>query len=295
MIRSMTGFGRARETVNGRDITVEMKAVNNRHFDCSVRLPRSYSYLEERIKPYLQSRGISRGKLDVSITMERTDAPATNITLDEAYAAEYVKALRKLRDTCDLTDDISVMTVAQNRDLFCFIKPEDDTEEEWAALLTVLALATDRFLAAREREGANIKADIEGKLERIRTATERIDGLSDTDIKTYRQKLEQRLREMLEDNRISFDENRILTECAVFADRIAIDEELVRLRSHLGGFAELLASSEPVGRRFDFLLQEANREINTIGSKSQNSDITAIVVDVKCELEKIREQIQNIE
>ena len=295
MIRSMTAFGRSRATVDGMDITVEIKSVNNRFFDCSVKLPRAFSFLEERVKPYLQSHSVSRGKVDVFVSIEVINSPETSLWIDEGYAAKYIDALRTLGKTFNLTDDISVMTVAQNRDIFIQTKPDDDIEKDWLALASVLGDATDKFLAAREREGKNIEKDLIGKIEAIETCVNEIEALSRDDTVSYRQKLEGRLRDMLADNRIVFDENRILTECAIFADKIAIDEELVRLRSHFDGFRSILASSEPVGRRLDFLVQELNREINTIGSKSANSAITRKVVDVKCEIEKIREQIQNIE
>ncbi len=295
MIKSMTAFGRARSTVDGKDITVEIKSVNNRYFDCSVKLPRSISFLEEKIKPYLQSRGIARGKVDVFITLDVTDSPAANIRLDEHYAGAYISALRELGERFGLCNDISIMSVAQNRDIFVVQKPEENAEEDWVQLSGVLEEATDAFLAGRLREGENIRCDLCEKVRNIRQMTDQIEKLSLLDVAGYREKLEGRLREVLADNRISFDENRILTECAIFADRIAIDEELVRLRSHFDGFDRILESDEPVGRKLDFLVQEMNREINTIGSKCQNSAIAHIVVDVKCEIEKIREQIQNIE
>ena len=295
MIKSMTAFGRARSTVGGKDITVEIKSVNNRFFDCSVKLPRAFSFLEEKIKPYLQGAGVTRGKVDVFVTIDVIDSPAAQIAVDEGYAAAYLAALRTLGDTFSLRDDISVMTVAQNRDLFIIQKPEEDAERDWEDLRTVLDEAIARFIAGRKREGENIQRDLEAKVDAIRKNVNEIETLSLEDGKTYREKLETRLREMLADNRIAFDESRILTECAIFADRVAIDEELVRLRSHFDGFSEILASDEPVGRRLDFLVQEINRETNTIGSKCQNSAIARLVVDVKCEIEKIREQIQNIE
>ncbi|MBO5416558.1 MAG: YicC family protein [Clostridia bacterium] len=295
MIRSMTAFGRARATVDGKDITVEIKSVNNRFFDCSVKLPRAFSFLEERIKPYLQSHSIARGKVDVFITIDVIDSPEVNISVDEGFAAKYIEVLRSLGDKFGLRDDISVMTVAQNRDIFIQTKPDDDIEKDWLALSSVLDEAIARFLSAREREGENIERDLVGKIESIGKYVDEIEALSKDDTESYRQKLEAKLREMLSDSRIVFDENRILTECAIFADKIAIDEELVRLRSHFDGFRSILSSDEPVGRRLDFLVQELNREINTIGSKSANSEITRRVVDVKCEIEKIREQIQNIE
>lgn len=295
MIRSMTAFGRARATVGGKDITVELRSVNNRFFDCSVKLPRSFSFLEEKVKPYLQSASVSRGKVDVFIGIDVIDTPDTQIIIDEGYAAAYLAALKQLGTTFGLRDDISIMSVAQNRDLFLVQKSEEDTERDWEQVRTVLDMALEKFIAARTREGENIEQDLRGKLDAIRERVDRIEAISAEDTETYRQKLEARLRDMLSDNRIVFEESRILTECALFADRIAIDEELVRLRSHFDGFDEILASAEPVGRRLDFLVQEINRETNTIGSKCQNAAIAKLVVDIKCEIEKIREQIQNIE
>ncbi|MBO5845045.1 MAG: YicC family protein [Clostridia bacterium] len=295
MIRSMTAFGRARATVAGMDITVEIKSVNNRFFDCSAKLPRAFSFLEEKIKPYLQAHSISRGKVDVFIGIEVVDSPEVNIAIDTGYAEKYISVLRELGERFDLRDDISIMRVAQNKDIFIETKPEDDMEKDWQAVSSVLDMAIERFIAARVREGDNIERDLIGKIESIGRYVDEIETLSKSDTVSYRQKLEGKLRDMLSDNRIVFDENRILTECAIFADKIAIDEELVRLRSHFDGFRAILESNEPVGRKLDFLVQELNREINTIGSKSSNSDITRRVVDVKCEIEKIREQIQNIE
>ena len=295
MIKSMTAFGRARNTVGGKDITVELRSVNNRFFDCSVKLPRSFSFLEERIKPYLQSKSIARGKIDVFIGIDVIDSPQADISIDEGYAEAYIKALRTLSEKFDLRDDISVMRVAQNHDIFVIKKPEDDAEQDWNDLKVVLDEALDKFISGRLREGENIEKDLCGKVEAIKQNVARIEELSLTDVQSYRTKLEAKLREMLDDNRIAFDENRILTECAIFADKIAIDEELVRLRSHFDGFYDIINSGEPAGRKLDFLLQEMNRETNTIGSKCQNSSIARIVVDIKCELEKIREQIQNIE
>ena len=295
MIKSMTAFGRARKTVGGKDITVEIRSVNNRFFDCSVKLPRAFSFLEERIKPYLQCAGVTRGKVDLFIGIEVIDSKTAEIAIDEGYADAYVSALRRLGENFDLKDDISIMTVASNRDIFIVKKPEDDAEQDWADLCSVLDEAIEKFLSGRAREGENIQRDLEGKISAIRSRVDTIEELSAKDTESYREKLETRLREMLSDNRLVFDENRILTECAIFADRIAIDEELVRLRSHFDGFDDILRSEEPVGRKLDFLVQELNRETNTIGSKCQNASIAKLVVDIKCEIEKIREQIQNIE
>ncbi len=295
MIKSMTSFGRARSTVGGKDITVELKSVNNRFFDCSVKLPRAFSFLEEKIKPHLQSKSISRGKVDVYVTINVIDTPDVSFDIDEGYASAYISALQKLGDKFGLTNDVSIMNVAKNPDIFVIKKSEDDAERDWADLAVVLDEAIEKFLAARVREGENIRRDLCKKVEAIKARVDEIEKISLSDTSSYREKLEARLREMLSDNRIVFDENRILTECAIFADKIAIDEELVRLRSHFDGFATILESDEPAGRKLDFLVQEINRETNTIGSKCQNATIAHLVVDIKCDIEKIREQIQNIE
>lgn len=295
MIRSMTGFGRCRETVSGLDITVEIRSVNSRFFDCSVKLSRAHAYLEERIKPYLQSKGISRGKVDVWIGIEVLDSGSVDIVPDEGYLRGYLDALYTLRDTYGLRDDISVMTVARNSDIFLVKKPEENIERDWAIVSTVLEKATDAFLSVREREGESLAVDLRGKMEQIRATVDEIERLSADDIAHYRDRLAQRIREALADNQITPDESRLLTECAIHADKVAVDEELVRLRTHFQAFEEILDSDEPVGRKLDFLMQEMNREINTTGSKCNDAKIAQLVVDVKCGLEKIREQIQNLE
>ena len=295
IMKSMTAFGRARHTVGGKDVTVEIRSVNNRFFDCSVKLPRAFSFLEEKVKPHLQAQGISRGKVDVFISIDVVDTPDVSFAIDKGYATAYIAALRELGQTFGLRDDISVMSVARASDIFVIQKSEEDTEKDWADVRTVLDEALANFIAGREREGANIETDLCRKIESIRRMTAQIASLSADDIANYREKLETRLREILSDNKITFEESRILTECAVFADRVAIDEELVRLNSHFDGFDEIRKSVEPVGRKLDFMMQEMNRETNTVGSKCQNAAIARLVVDIKCELEKIREQIQNIE
>ena len=295
MIKSMTAFGRARALVNGKDISIEIRSVNNRFFDCSVKLPRAFSFLEEKIKPYLQSKSIVRGKVDVYISIDVITSPLPDITIDEGYAEAYIKSLNLLSEKFSLKNDISVMQVAQNRDIFVIRKSEEDTEKEWADVRSVLDLAIERFIQGRVNEGNNIEADIKDKIANISALVSKIEAISAEDTVGYRQKLESRLREMLSDNKLVFDESRILTECAIFADKIAIDEEIVRLRSHFLAFGDIISSNEPAGRKLDFLMQEMNRETNTIGSKCQNAAIARIVVEIKCELEKIREQIQNIE
>lgn len=297
MLKSMTAFGRARRTAasGDRDITAEIKSVNSRYLDCTVKTPRGYSFLEERVKSYLTSRGIVRGKIEVYIGIDVIRQTGTEVGLDTAAAQSYINALYALRDTFSLPDDITVMKVAENREIFTVTRAEDDMERDWADVLPVLAEAVDLFEAGRGREGANLEADIRAKTEGIRTIAHEIAALSAEDIGSYREKLETRIRDILGQNNVEIDENRILTEVAIFADRACIDEELVRLESHFAAMDEILASDEPAGRRLDFLMQEMNREANTIGSKAANSEIAHRVVAVKNELEKIREQIQNIE
>ena len=293
MLRSMTAFGRSSLTLGERDISVEIKSVNNRFLDCSVRLPRSLSYLEDRVKKELTSRGISRGKIEINITV--VGERELEISLDKSFVSSYLKALYSLRDEFGLQDDISVMTVARNNEVFTLKRPEQDEDKEWQELSAALSEAIDGFISMREKEGANLASDILGKIEICRGYARKIAALSEADIKGYRARLEERLRQVLADNRVTVDENRILTECAIFADRVAVDEELVRLESHFGAFTEFLEATEPVGRKMDFLLQEMNRETNTIGSKCSDTDIAKLVVEMKSELEKIREQIQNVE
>ena len=291
----MTSFGRARDTVAGKDITVEIKSVNSRYFDCNVKISRMYGFLEEKIKSYMQTNGLSRGKVEVYVGVDVIDSVGGEVLYDSAYAASYLAALCRLRDEFGLKDDISVMRLAQNRDIFMVKKPEDDLESDWRDIREVFDRALDAFVSGRESEGANLEADIRAKMDGIKKIVDEIEILSVADIAEYKGKLEARLRQILGDNKIDLDEQRILTECAIFADKIAIDEELVRLRSHFKTFEEILASTDPVGRKLDFLLQELNRETNTIGSKCNSAAIARHIVNVKSELEKIREQIQNIE
>ena len=295
MIKSMTAFGRAKIEGAQKDITVEIKSVNSRFFDCSVKMPRAYLSLEERIKNYVQKNAVSRAKVDVFITVDNHSVAPQKLDVDVAYAESYIAALKELRDRFSLNDDISVMSVARNQDVFRATRVDADLEEEWQLLVPVLDAAIADHTAMRTVEGEKAIADIMGKIELIRTYVDEIEAISKEDTVGYRDKLEERLRKILADNSIEIDESRILTECAVWADKIAIDEELVRLRSHFGAFHDIAAASEPSGRKLDFLMQEMNRETNTIGSKANNARIARIVVNVKGELEKIREQIQNIE
>ncbi len=295
MFKSMTAFARARKTVAGKDITVEIKSVNNRYLDANVKISRLYSFLEDKIKQYVQANGISRGKVEIYVNVDLLEQQGVEINLDTAYAQSYINALYKLRDTFGLHDDITVCKIASNREIFNVKKPEDDLEGDWNDIKEVLDIALADFLERRRTEGENLLRNIREKIENIKGYLAQISENSDKDTHEYASKLEDRIKKFLSENTIEIDEQRILTEVAIFADRIAIDEELVRLDSHFGAFEDIVASNEPAGRKLDFLLQEMNRETNTIGSKASNSSTAHLVVNIKNELEKIREQIQNIE
>ncbi|GFI55270.1 hypothetical protein IMSAG013_00312 [Clostridiales bacterium] len=297
MPNSMTAFGRSRGTSQdgSKIITVEIKSVNSRYMDATVKLPRMYAYLEEKVKGLLAAQGVSRGKVEVYIGVEVLQQTGTDIVLDTALAAAYIHALEQLRDQFGLRDDLSVMRVAQNKELFSVRTPEDDDGQDWADVCPILTQALVSFLEQRRAEGQRLIDDIEGKLVCIRAICEKIGEISETDIQGYTPKLVERIKKFLQDFDAEANEQRILTEAAIYADKAAIDEELVRLNSHFATFREIVERGEAVGRKLDFLLQEMNREINTIGSKAGNTDIAHLVVDVKALLEKIREQVQNIE
>ncbi len=295
MFRSMTAYGRAALLTDEREITVELKSVNSKFLDLSVKAPRTLSPLEARIKGAVTAHPISRGRVDVFINYVNSSSSGNTLALDSAYAEGYIAALRELRDKFSLTDDISVMTVAQNRDIFTVREVGEDLDAVWTELLPVIDEACREFVAERLREGENLRRDILAKIAHLRELTDKIEEISKGEIESARDRIKQRLTAILADNRITVDENRILTECAIWADKIAIDEELVRLRSHFAALEDMAELDIPVGRKFDFQLQESSREINTIGSKCQNADIAKLVVEMKNESEKIREQIQNIE
>ena len=294
MARSMTAYGRSTGTSEGKNITVEIKSVNSRYFDPSIKITRNYSFLEEKIKNYIQTK-ISRGKVDFWLGIDVVENIGCDIALDSAYAESYIRALELLRDKFALKDDISVMRVASNRDLFIITKPEEDLEKIWAEVLPFVDDALTAFCEMREREGANLCRDLNEKKENIKKIVSKISDRSSVCVQQHREKLETRIKQLLEGYQVTIDEQRILTESAIFADKIAIDEELVRLASHFEAFDEILKSNEPVGRKLDFLVQEMNRETNTIGSKCNDAEIAHHVVDIKCEIEKIREQVQNLE
>ncbi len=295
MIRSMTAFGRAVETVGGKKYTLEIKSVNSRFLDCTVKYPRQYGFIEEKIKSHIASRGVSRGKIDCYLGVEVVEQQGVTINLDSALAASYIDALRRLADEHGLHNDITVSRVAAFRDIFTVTQPDEDLDAEWDAVRGVLDCALDEFIAMREREGARLAEDAETKLTEIETAAAEIKVISEANIQAYPEKLTERIKALLENGGVEINEQRILTEAAIFADKASIDEEIVRLGSHIAAFRDIIAGGDAVGRKLDFLVQEINRETNTIGSKSQDTKIAYLVVDVKSTIEKIREQIQNLE
>ena len=292
MIRSMTGFGRAEQERNGFNITVEIKSVNHRYFEFSSRIPRAYQYLEEKLKAFCQSR-ISRGKVEIYVTLEDIENGNTLIDINDEYCKAYINALKTLSEQYSLKDDISVMTVARNTEIFKITKPDIDTNKVTDAVLSVADEAITAFIAMRETEGVRLKNDVNNRIDFILKKVEFIEERSPETIKLYRERIEQKVRELLESAQV--DEQRLLTETAVFADKVAVAEETVRLRSHMQQLSQLLEGNEAIGRKLDFIVQEMNRETNTIGSKAQDIEIARAVVDIKSEIEKIREQIQNIE
>ena len=294
MVKSMTGYGRARETRNGRDITVEVRSVNNRYLDCTVKMPRSFIFAEDAIKALVQKYA-SRGKVDVFITVESQGADETVVAVNEPLAKHYIDALSRLRQLGGdvLGGEISVSELARLPDVLTVTKGEADLETISADLCAVLGQALAAYTAMRETEGRKLEEDIQRRLDTIGAITRLIEERSPQTVAEYRQKLMARMQEVLQS--ASIDESRILTEAAIFADKVAVDEETVRLRSHLSQLREMLQSGVPVGRKLDFLIQEINRESNTIGSKCSDLQIARDVVDLKAEIEKIREQVQNIE
>ena len=294
LVKSMTGYGRARETRNGRDITVEVRSVNNRYLDCTVKMPRSFIFAEDAIKALVQKYA-SRGKVDVFITVESLGADETVVAVNEPLAKHYIDALSRLRQLGGdvLGGEISVAELARLPDVLAVTKGESDLETISADLCAVLERALAAYTAMRETEGRKLAEDILRRLDTIGAITRLIEERSPQTVAEYRQKLLSRMQEVLQSAAI--DESRILTEAAIFADKVAVDEETVRLRSHLSQLREMLHSGVPVGRKLDFLIQEINRESNTIGSKCSDLQIARDVVDLKAEIEKIREQVQNIE
>ena len=292
MVRSMTGFGRAKAQNNGFDVTVEIKSVNHRYFEFSARMPRAYGFLEEKIKSYLNQK-ISRGKVEVSIMVEDLNQNATVIEINREYADAYIKALSNLSKEYKLKNDVKVSTVACNNEMFKVRRQQVEDEVIEAAIMPVLEEACQNFINMRSVEGERPLKDVVSRTDYILSKVEFIEERSPQTVAAYQERINQKIKELIGDNTV--DEQRVLTEVAIFADKVAVAEETVRLRSHIKQFNGLLESDEPVGRKLDFIVQEMNRETNTIGSKAQDIEIAHTVVDIKSEIEKIREQIQNME
>ena len=292
MVKSMTGYGRAVETVNGREFTVELRSVNNRYLDCTVKLPRALSFAEDAVKQAVKG-AISRGKVDVFISVRSEGAEDVKITLNTAMVEGYLGAMHQMAKDYGIREDISVSLLSRMPDVFTVDKPEVDEEQLLADLLSVVNQALERFDAMRSAEGRALENDLRSRGQTILSLVEQVEAGSGQTVADYRTRLENKLKEVLASTAI--DESRILTEAAIFADKVAVDEETVRLRSHLDQMNNMLTTGGAIGRKLDFLLQEMNRESNTIGSKCSDVRMARIVVDIKAELEKIREQTQNIE
>lgn len=292
MIKSMTGYGHRNLNIEGRDITVEIKSVNHRYFDFNSRIPRIYGFLEENAKSYIQNF-ISRGKVDFSILIDSSDADDVEIKLNHSLIKSYMNAFDELASEYSLVNDMTVSNISQFGDIFSIKKIEADKDTIWNQVKTVLDEALNEFMKMRTVEGEKLYFDLNEKADTLLNLVETLEPLEKESIEEYKNKQFEKMAEFLNDSTI--DENRILAEVAIFADKVAVDEELVRLKSHISQFKSIIKEDVPVGRKLDFLIQEMNREINTIGSKSSNLEISRIVVDFKAILEKVREQVQNIE
>ena len=292
MIKSMTGYGRKTDTAEGYQITFEIRSVNNRYLDTNLRLPRVYGYLEERIKNAIQ-KVASRGKVDAFLSVEKFSGEESEIVLDEGLVAQYVAALRKIAHDNGLRDDISVSCVSRFPDIFAKKAKPEDEEAVWQKVEPVVNAALDDFLAMRRREGENLFRDLDARLDTLEEILAKIREKSAGALAVHREKLEARLREYLAE--VPLDESRLLTEVGILADKVDTGEEITRLASHLSQYRKLIRQDTPSGRTMDFLTQELNREVNTIGSKCNLLEITELVIAAKNEIERIREQIQNIE
>lgn len=292
MVLSMTGYGRAEQERSGRDITVEIKSVNSRYFEYTSRMPRSFAFLDDKLKKLVNAT-ISRGKTELALTVVNIGAPEASISVNLDLAKGYLDAIGEMSSALGVENDVTAGTLTRFSDIFTTRKAETDEEQLWADVKAVAEAAVENFVAMRAAEGEKLRADILSRLVYLEQAVGEIEQTSAERVQKYTEKLYAKLKALLEDTNI--DEARILTEAAIFADKTAVDEETVRLRSHILQYRDILEKNEPVGRKLDFLTQELNRETNTIGSKAQELAITRMVVDMKAEIEKIREQIQNIE
>ncbi len=288
----MTGFGRAQEVINNREILVEIKAVNHRYYEFYSRVPRAYGYLDEKLKGFLNGK-VSRGKVEVSVSIVNQEGTDAAIEVNRSIASGYVNALKRANEELKLDDDLSLSSIMRLPDIFNVVKTLEDEEGIWADVKKVAGSALDKFIEMRQTEGVKMHDDISLRLDYIEKVVGKIEKRSPEVVNAYRERLYSRLNEILSDRNI--DDSRVLTEACIFSEKIAVDEETVRLRSHISQYRSLIESDEPVGRKLDFLTQELNREVNTIGSKGQDLETTQMVVDLKSEIEKIREQVQNIE
>lgn len=292
MLKSMTGFGRAVEEIDGYVITVEIKSVNHRYFDFSSRIPRQYGFLDDKLKSYINSK-VSRGKVECYVSVEALDTEDAAVVINKTLASAYVKALKELSGEYSLKEDFGTAFVSRLPDVFVLKKADEDEEKIWQLVKSVTDEAIEKFIQMRAVEGAKMKEDVASRAEYILDCVSFIEERSPQTVKEYNDKLVERVHEIIGD--VSLDEQRIIQEVAVYADKVAVAEETVRLRSHIAQLKTFLESEEPIGRKMDFLVQEINRETNTIGSKANDVEIARKVVDIKAEVEKIREQIQNIE
>jgi len=292
MPNSMTGYGRANLIIDNKDITVEIRSVNHRFFDFNARLPRLYGFLEEKLKSYLQKK-INRGKIDLFVSIVNSNDESVSVSLDKPLLNGYIKALEEISDSYDVIDDISVSSLARFSDIFNVKKEQENADVIWENVKEVTDAALNDFLKMRKDEGRRLYDDVKQNLEEISKNVKLVEERSPKTVEEYRARLTAKLKEILEDRNI--DEARILTECAIYADKIAVNEETVRLNSHIKSFSQQLEKDEPIGKKLDFVVQEMNREVNTIGSKCNDIEITATVVTMKSLIEQIREQIQNIE
>lgn len=292
MIKSMTGFGRAVAETDGYVITVEIKSVNHRYFEFSSRIPRQYGFLDDKLKSYINSR-VSRGKVECYVSIDALNTEAAQVVVNNTLASAYVSALKELSKNYDLKEDFGASTVARFQDVLVVKKADEDEEKIWSYVKSVTDTALDKFIAMRTVEGEKMKNDISSRADYILSCVEYIEKRSPETVKEYNDKLVERVHDLIGD--VSLDEGRVIQEVAIYADKVAVAEEAVRLRSHLDQLKAFINADEPVGRKMDFLVQEINRETNTIGSKANDVDIARKVVDIKAEVEKIREQIQNIE
>lgn len=292
MIKSMTGFGRERIVNESREILVEIKSVNHRYLEFSAKTPRAYGYLDEKLKELLKT-SISRGKVEVSVSIYNQEGINAEIEINKELAKGYLNALRNSADELDLKDDLTLSKIMKLPDIFTVVKKTEDEEVIWNEVKAVAESAVEKFVEMRTVEGEKMYADISSRLDYLEDAVGKIENRTPSVLESYKQRLYDKIKETIGDREV--DDQRVITEVAIFADKIAVDEETVRLRSHISQFRDLINSTEPVGRKLDFLIQEMNREVNTTGSKAQDLTITQLVVDMKSEIEKIREQIQNIE